>query len=184
MVENKVDVRVIAATNRNLEEMVAAGTFREDLFYQLNVIPIYLPPLRERKEDIPVLVHHFVKKFNQRLGKNLTRISPAALERLKAYDWPGNIRELENVIERAVNLAEGEELETIHIALPEGASREKRLGDLKKAIEEVEREALLKALSEGGSARKAAKILGVSHTTVINKIRRYRISGNLSGQWK
>ena len=184
MVENKVDVRVIAATNRNLEEMIASGAFREDLFYRLNVIPLYLPPLRERKEDIPVLVRHFVAKFNQRLGKNITRITRAALERLEAYDWPGNIRELENVIERAVNLAEGEELDAAHILLPEGAPRERRFNELKKAVEEVERQAVLEALVQGGSVRKAAKILGVSHTTVINKMRRYRLGGNQAGQWK
>ncbi|MGB9660500.1 MAG: sigma 54-interacting transcriptional regulator [Moorellaceae bacterium] len=175
MIENRVDVRVIAATNRNLEEMVANGSFREDLFYRLNVIPLYIPPLRERKEDVPVLVQHFVEKFTQRLGKKITHVSKAAMESLMAYDWPGNIRELENVIERAINLAEGEELQRRHIVLPGESSREHHVGRLKQVVEEVEREALLKALSQGGSVRKAAKILGISHTTVINKIKRYHI---------
>lgn len=185
MLENKVDVRVIAATNRNLEEMVADGSFREDLFYRLNVIPLYLPPLRERKEDIPALVRHFVQKFNQRLGKNIIRISDAAMERLSVYDWPGNVRELENVIERAMNLAQGEELKASHILLPEKkVTVERSHNELKRAVEEIERQALIEALNQGGSVRKAAKILGVSHTTVINKMRRYRIAGKPVGQWK
>jgi len=184
MLENKVDVRVIAATNRNLEEMVAEGSFREDLFYRLNVIPLYLPPLRERKEDIPALAWHFIQKFNQRLGKNVRSLSEAALRRLYDYDWPGNVRELENVIERAMNLAQGERIEPENIILPEKNLASKSPSGLKRAMEEIERQAVIEALNQGGSVRKAAKILGVSHTTIINKMRRYRISGKTSGQWK
>lgn len=184
MLENKVDVRVIAATSRNLEQMVAEGSFREDLFYRLNVIPLYLPPLRERKEDIPALAQHFIQKFNQRLGKNVQSLSDAALKRLYEYDWPGNVRELENVIERAMNLAHGDRIEASHIILPDNRKASRSLSDLKRAVEDVERQAIVEALNRAGSVRKAAKILGVSHTTVINKMRRYQISGKTGGQWK
>ena len=101
----QVDVRVIAATNRDLRQMVLDGTFQEDLFYRLNVIPIEMPPLRNRREDIPVLVDHFVRKHQQRTGKRIERIEDGVLEKLSAYEWPGNVRELENTIERAVVLS-------------------------------------------------------------------------------
>ena len=103
----KVDVRVIAATNRDLRQMVADGRFQEDLFYRLNVIPIELPPLRERREDIPALVEHFVRKHAQRTGRRIERIDDGVLAALQQYDWPGNVRELENTIERAVVLSTG-----------------------------------------------------------------------------
>ena len=103
----KVDVRVIAATNRDLRQMASEGQFQEDLYYRLNVIPITLPPLRERREDIPVLVEHFVHKHAQRAGKRIERIEDGVMPRLQAYDWPGNVRELENTIERAVVLSPG-----------------------------------------------------------------------------
>src|SRR5262249_42299646 len=101
----RVDVRVIAATNRDLRQMVAEGKFQEDLFYRLNVIPIELPPLRERRDDIPALVEHFVKKHAQRTGRRIERVDEEALAELQRYDWPGNVRELENTIERAVVLS-------------------------------------------------------------------------------
>src|SRR5512141_3163605 len=101
----KIDLRVIAATNRDLRQMVAEGRFQEDLFYRLNVIPIHIPPLRERRDDIPVLVEHFVRKHAQRTGRRFDRIDPGAMDRLQGYDWPGNVRELENTIERAIVLA-------------------------------------------------------------------------------
>ena len=100
----KVDVRVIVASNKNLQEAVARGTFREDLFYRIQVVPIYLPPLRERKEDIPPLVEHFIKHYSKELGKEIKGITPAAMQRLMLYSWPGNIRELKNVLERAIIL--------------------------------------------------------------------------------
>jgi DNA-binding NtrC family response regulator len=117
------------------------------------------------------------------LGKGVTSISNAAMERLKSYDWPGNVRELENAIERAVNLTSGPELEASHILLPETAARIGNRSDFKRAVAEAEREALLDALHRGGSIRKAAKILGVSHTTVINKIKRHGLSGNPTIPW-
>src|SRR4030042_3058482 len=114
-----VDVRVIAATNRDLRKMVADGPFQEDLSYRLSVIPIELPPLRERREDIPVLVEHFLRKHAQRVGRRFDGIEPAALERLAAYPWPGNVRELETAVERAVVLAAGPILDAASISMVE-----------------------------------------------------------------
>jgi DNA-binding NtrC family response regulator len=114
--ETKVDVRIVAATNRDLAEMVAAGQFREDLFHRLNVIPLRLPPLRERIEDIPALVGFFIQKYNRELGRNVQAVSPAALQRLKAHRWPGNIRQLRNAVERAMLFADGDTLELGHFS--------------------------------------------------------------------
>jgi DNA-binding NtrC family response regulator len=109
------DVRVICATNRNLREMVAQGTFREDLYYRLNVVEIHLPPLRERRDDIPILVHHFIKKCAERFNRKELRVTPSAMNALEQYHWPGNIRELENVMQRAMVLADGQTLEVSHL---------------------------------------------------------------------
>jgi two-component system response regulator AtoC len=103
----KVDVRLVTATNRDLMQEIAAGAFREDLFYRLNVVPIHIPPLRDRREDIPLLVEHFITKFNDRLKKEISAIEPEAVERLVSYNWPGNIRELENLMERTMLFCEG-----------------------------------------------------------------------------
>ena len=111
----KVDVRLVAATNRDLAAELATGGFREDLYYRLNVVPIHLPPLRERREDIPLLVGHFIAKFNDRLRKEITHIEPAAVERLVSYNWPGNIRELENVIERTMLFCEGSVIRLVNL---------------------------------------------------------------------
>ena len=111
----KVDVRLVAATNRDLAAELATGGFREDLYYRLNVVPIHLPPLRERREDIPLLVGHFITKFNDRLRKEITHIEPAAVDRLVAYNWPGNIRELENVIERTMLFCEGSVIRLVNL---------------------------------------------------------------------
>jgi len=112
----KVDVRLIVASNRNLPEMVKAGTFREDLYHRLNVVELRLPPLRERKEDLPALVGHFIQKYNREMGRAIQGVSPAALDALKAYAWPGNIRQLRNAIERAMLFADGDTLEIGHFA--------------------------------------------------------------------
>ena len=114
----KVDVRVIAATNRDLLRAVADGAFRQDLYYRLSVFPLRVPSLRERREDIPLLVHYFVGRYAARIGRKITSVAQEAMERLVAYPWPGNIRELENVIERAVILSAGPELEVAAEALP------------------------------------------------------------------
>jgi transcriptional regulator with GAF, ATPase, and Fis domain len=118
----KVDVRVIAATNRDLSRSASEGTFRQDLYYRLNVFPVQLPPLRERREDIPPLVHYFVRRFSLKIGRKITRIQRETIERLMNYSWPGNVRELENVIERAVILSPGIELEVAPGVLPEIAA--------------------------------------------------------------
>lgn len=115
-VETKVDVRILAATNRDLPEMVKTGAFREDLFHRLNVVEIRLPPLRERLEDIPALVGYFIQKYNREMGRTVTGVGPYVMDALKAYDWPGNIRQLRNAIERAMVFAEGDTLEIGHFA--------------------------------------------------------------------
>ncbi|RYD04679.1 hypothetical protein N752_15005 [Desulforamulus aquiferis] len=181
--EIAVNVRVIAATNRNLEDMIARGDFREDLYYRLNVFPIRLPALRERPEDIPFLVQHFLQKFSRHPDKSFSGISSGALRLLAKNRWTGNVRELENVVERAVNLVENGEIGTEHIILDENRlvspdleiiNCEKReIVSLKEVAELAEIEMLKQALAAYGSSRKAAKILGVSHTTVLNKIKRF-----------
>lgn len=114
--ETKVDVRILAATNRDLEEMVRAGHFREDLYHRLNVVPLRLPPLRERLEDIPALVGYFIQKYNREMGRSVQGISPAAIQHLKSFAWPGNIRQLRNAVERAMLFADGDTLEVGHFA--------------------------------------------------------------------
>jgi len=111
----KVDVRLVTATNRDLLQDIAAGSFREDLYYRLNVVPIHIPPLRERREDIPLLVEHFLAKFNERLKKQISGIDPDAVDRLVSYNWPGNIRELENVIERTMLFCEGPTIRAVDL---------------------------------------------------------------------
>ncbi|MBM7872290.1 transcriptional regulator of aroF, aroG, tyrA and aromatic amino acid transport [Clostridium pascui] len=184
--EEKVDVRIIAATNRNLEDMVVEGKFREDLYYRLNVIPIFIPPLRERSGDIPDLVTFFINKLNKKLNKKLLGVELEFIDRLIKYNWPGNIRELQNIIERAMNLCTKELLDADHliIGLPENSkiiniTTEDEVGiRLKDIVEICEKEAIIKALKKNKTCRKAAKALGVSHTTIINKINKYNIKWN------
>ncbi len=114
--ETKVDVRIVAASNRSLPAMVAAGTFREDLYHRLNVVELYLPPLRERKDDLPALVGFFIKKYNREMGRNVQGIGPQVMDKLRAYEWPGNIRQLRNAIERAMVFCDGDTLESGHFA--------------------------------------------------------------------
>ena len=175
----KTNVRFIACTNRDLEEEVKKGRFREDLYYRLNVIPIYLPPLRERREDIPLLVGHFIAKYSKRMNKPVQTISKEALEKLCAYDWPGNVRELENVIQRAVALARGQEIEEVNLGSlrrelsfdlpPEGI-------DLERELEEIEKAYILKALERTeGNITKAAKLLGITFRSLRYKIQKFGI---------
>jgi DNA-binding NtrC family response regulator len=171
-----IDVRVIATTNRPLATMVAEGKFRADLFFRLNVIPLSLPPLRERREDIPDLVNHFVRKFAPGLRSNVLRFSPELMERLLAYEWPGNVRELENFVRRALVLAPGPVigLEIVPEAGfqtndPSGEGIEPGL-----TLRELERTLLEKTLdATGGNRTRAAGMLGVSLRTVRNKIREF-----------
>jgi DNA-binding NtrC family response regulator len=174
----QVDIRVIAATNRDLPQAVKAGIFREDLFFRLNVIPITLPPLRERKEDIPLLVELFMQKYRLEVKKPGMRFTPAALEVLGEHEWPGNIRELENVIERAVVLSTGEEIQPEDLAVPTfgvfvptaGASRYQR------RLEGAEKELLLQALKEHrGDKQAAARVLGIALSTLYAKLKKYQL---------
>lgn len=177
-----VDVRVIAATNRNLEELVRQGQFREDLYYRLNVVTLQIPPLRERMEDLPCLVHHFLKKLNQRFGLAVRDLSREAWEVLASHDWPGNVRELENVLERAFNLVEGHIIEVSHLPpyLQKAGGRQKKKSSgpchLTNLLQEVEKEALLEALAKaGGNKMKAARALGISRAWLYKKMKQYGI---------
>jgi len=177
-----VDVRVIAATNRDLELAVASGTFRQDLFYRLNVFPIRTPSLRERKDDIPLLVEYLVERYARRAGKKIKHIKRKTMELFRAYDWPGNIRELQNVIERAVILSEGEMFWIDETWLqrkpdrPEGqtVARAGTLVEDKKEFVERERKAIEAALAECNGLvsgpRGAAAKLGIPHQTLASKI--------------
>jgi Nif-specific regulatory protein len=179
----KVDVRLIASTNRNLEEEVRKGTFREDLFYRIHVFPITVPPLRERKEDIPLLASHFVKRFAKKLKKPAPRLTPRVLDLLSWFDWPGNVRELENEIERAMTLAgkEGEIREDHLSAKINGSSGEVHSllgteGKLKEVTDRIEQRMVLEALQKTrGNRSQAARILGLTRQGLLNKIARYKI---------
>lgn len=181
--EEKVDVRIIAATNKNLEAMIENKLFREDLYYRLNVIPIFIPSLKERLEDIPILVQCFVAKLNQKLKRNIRGAQLEFINGLMEYDWPGNVRELQNIVERAMNLCEGEVLTARELILdiknhypdPLGAGSLKPQLPLKDLIEQWESEVIAKTLQENKSYRKTAKILGVSHTTIMNKLKKYKL---------
>jgi DNA-binding NtrC family response regulator len=175
----KIDVRVIAATNRDLRQMVAEGKFQEDLFYRLNVIPIELPPLRERRDDIPALVDHFLKKHAQRTGRRIDRIDDGVLAQLQQYDWPGNVRELENVIERAVVLATGPLITARAISvLGSAAPPSSGLPSLKlrQNIEWVEKETIRRALeSARGIKKDAAELMGISQRALSYYLAKYRL---------
>ncbi|OFW07616.1 MAG: hypothetical protein A3I61_17660 [Acidobacteria bacterium RIFCSPLOWO2_02_FULL_68_18] len=175
----RVDVRVIAATNRDLTQMVTEGRFQEDLYYRLNVIPIAIPPLRDRREDIPVLVEHFVGKHRQRTGKRIDRVDDDVLQALQRYEWPGNVRELENTIERAVVLATGPAITTASISLL-GATSAPSSGlpslRLHQNLEWVERETIRRALGQAGGVKKdAAELMGISQRALSYYLAKYRI---------
>ena len=185
----KVDVRIIAATNRNLSEMVKKGTFREDLYYRLNVILIDAPSLKERRDDIPLLAQHFLKKYNQKLHKTVQGISDDAMQILKNYDYPGNVRELENIIERTVALEVGASI------LPESLppfivtkTGERKLASayeieitdtgihLEKILEQIEKELIVKAIHHtGGIKKRAAKILGITFRSMRYRLDKYNL---------
>jgi len=168
-------LRIIAATNRDLESAIRTGAFRQDLYFRLNVVQIKLPPLRERKTDIPLLVHSFLEKFSD-AQRPIRTISEDAMRRLMAYDWPGNVRELENAIERAVALGSGP---ILHIAdLPSNLQQESDEHALRSdefvTLEELERRAILRALREtSGDKLAAARLLGIGKTTLYRKLKQY-----------
>ncbi len=189
--EIAIDVRVIAATNRDLEKQVAENTFREDLYYRLNVIPVTVPPLRDRREDLSLLVNHFVKKYVSAAGKNIARVNADSLANLAKYDWPGNVRQLENTIERAVALETGEEL---HIELPVERVRAKAAAagvggdaltitpgsvlpegmDMENYVAEIERGLLKGALAQShGVQTRAADVLRISYRSFRHLMKKY-----------
>ena len=177
----KVDVRVIAATNQDLSQALKEKRFREDLYFRLNVFPIQLPPLRERKEDIPILIDNFLADANLRLGTSITGVSRDALEPLLRYHWPGNIRELKNIVERAATMAEGEfitsKVITLSFAGPKsGLALPELPAYLGEIIEEVERQLIIGALQKtGGIQVEAAKLLGITEKNLWKKIKKHGI---------
>ncbi|MBV9787011.1 MAG: sigma-54-dependent Fis family transcriptional regulator, partial [Chloroflexi bacterium] len=176
----KVDVRVVTATNRDLEEEVRKGNFREDLFYRLNVINIHMPPLRERKEDVSLLVEHFLDKYRYSPTSTPTRISEEALNKLIAYDWPGNVRQLENEIERAVVYTQGKVITSEFLSLEPGRAVHeidiveavRSRTSLQTLLEEVERRMLSEALRQSGNDHaQAAERIGLSATAFDKKLK-------------
>jgi DNA-binding NtrC family response regulator len=170
----KVDVRAIAATNKDLSILIQSGGFRHDLYYRLNVININVPPLRERSDDIPDLANHFLRKYSNKLSKNIADISPQALEALNNYRWPGNVRELENVVERAVIICDSQTLGVEDLSIPQ-ASLVKN-NTCYSSLEEVERGHILKVLTETeGNQSRASQILGIDRKTLYLKLRKFGI---------
>jgi transcriptional regulator with GAF, ATPase, and Fis domain len=186
----KVDVRVISATNRDLVRSISQGAFRQDLYYRLNVFPIQLPPLRERREDIPPLVHYFVRRFSLKIGRKITRIQRETMERMISYNWPGNVRELENVIERAVILSRGSELEVAPDVLPEMAAaahtqaaaprpaheENRSVAPSPQSIDQVERNHILEVLMRTNwrieGADGAAALLKLNPSTLRSRMKK------------
>src|SRR5688572_29691333 len=175
----KVDLRVVAATNRDLRQMVADGRFQEDLYYRLNVIPIHIPPLRERREDIPALVEHFIAKHAQRAGKRIDTVAPGVLEMLRLADWPGNVRELENTVERAVVLSPGAAvtLDAVRILAPAPSSPAGLPSlNLRQNIDWVERETVRRALDAAAGVKKdAAETMGISQRALSYYLAKHRV---------
>jgi two-component system response regulator AtoC len=195
----KVDVRLVSATNRNLEKMIEEGTFREDLYYRLNVFPINLPPLRDRLEDLPQLAQHFCAKFSRSMGTKPAGVSGEALARLREYTWPGNVRELENIIERAMILARGGELGPNHLdfgrraaqhtpaagtpsgsmpAYDAGAAAAKDGGDdgrpLAERLLESEKKEIIAAIEKSrGNIASASRMLGINRSTLYYRLRKH-----------
>jgi len=184
----RVDVRIISATNKDLEEGVREKRFREDLFYRLNVIQIKLPPLRERREDIPLLVTHFLKKYSEELNKNISNISPDAVRTLLNYNFPGNVRELQNIIERAVALESSQELTAQHLTSYLNEQLPMKKGaidleipnegiDLEKMVEDLEKTLLLKALDKTrGIKKRAAELLHINFRSMRYRLEKYGLN--------
>jgi two-component system response regulator AtoC len=172
----KIDVRVLAATGRPMEEAVERGEFRSDLYYRLNVVRLHIPPLRERPDDIPELLTHFARQVAQRLGHPVS-VTPAALVALTQHSWPGNVRELRNAVERAAVLSAGGVLDRRDFALSDGPNAQSGATqgalDLRTQVEAVERAAIQRALeASNGNRRRAANMLGISLRTLFYKLRR------------
>ena len=176
----RVQVRVVAATNRNLEDEVKRGRFREDLYYRLNVMPVVMPSVRERQEDIPALISFYVDSYNQEFRKRIQRVAPSAMERLKTYAWPGNVRELRNAVERAMLLVEGEQLTLDHFPI-----LERRSADLSESVElpaggidleQLERSLVIQALQRSGwNQTRAATLLGLNRDQIRYRIEKFKL---------
>jgi transcriptional regulator of aroF, aroG, tyrA and aromatic amino acid transport len=185
--EIPVQARIVTATNRNLEKMVAANQFREDFYYRINVLPIHIPPLRRRIEDIPLLLNHFLFRLNSRLNKNVQMVSDKALDKLTRHNWPGNVRELKNVIERAAILAEKdlvdvncilfsfEVAKNIRGTMPRSHGRV-GIQSLKAMLDAYEKQLVREAMGRSLSVRKTAGLLNISHTTLLNKLKKHGIT--------
>jgi two-component system, NtrC family, response regulator PilR len=186
--EIEIDVRVIAATNKDLDKLVSENAFREDLYYRLNVIPVIVPPLRERREDIPLLANHFLKKYSPAAGKNIHRIGSRSLDRLQHYDWPGNVRQLENTIERSVALESGDELNA-DVPLERAKNHANGSGngngqvavpaegiDMESYVADIEKNMLLEALRKsGGVQTRAAEMLKLSYRSFRHLMKKYEL---------
>jgi transcriptional regulator with PAS, ATPase and Fis domain len=180
-----VDVRIISTTNRDLKQMAREGTFRQDLFYRLNVVDIAVPPLRKRKQDIPLLADHFLSRLSYRIGKLVSRISTSAMARLQAHEWPGNVRELENCIERAMNLAEGDTIRVRH--LPPSIACPPKFQDPSQSLKARLREFELMLINEtvaecNGNKAEAARRLGISFTTLWRRLNGEDVEGEPSAE--
>jgi DNA-binding NtrC family response regulator len=190
-----VEVRLIAATSRDLGKEIAAGRFREDLYYRLNVVPIFLPPLRERREDIPLLVEHFREKYNARLRKNVEKIEDDAIACLMAYPWPGNIRELENILERTILFAEGPRISLAELPpslrkaageTPPPAQEAAQSGPpgplkeiVKEQVQAIERDLIVRGLEvTGGNVTRTAKLLKISRKSLQMKMKEFALRGD------
>jgi transcriptional regulator with PAS, ATPase and Fis domain len=171
-----VDVRIIAATNRNLEKEIENGNFREDLYYRLNVFPIIIPPLRDRKEDIPLLVNHFLKKYNRKAGKDVGLITQDVMTKLQRYDWPGNIRELENIMERAIVTSAGEKLVLGDWLAKSDPSKTK---SKILPLEEMEKQHIIEVLEitkwKVSGENGAANILDINPQTLVSRMKKLGI---------
>ena len=171
-----VDVRIIAATNKDLTKAIKDGTFREDLFYRLNVVLIQMPPLRERKSDIPLLVQHFLEKYNARLRKEIHGISPDALDLLVRHDWPGNVRELENTMERLVVLSSGPYLEPADLVFAGTILTPAAEAAVGTSLKDLERDHIIQTLQRyDGHKSETARALGIDRKTLREKLKRYNI---------
>ncbi|MDR3543830.1 MAG: sigma 54-interacting transcriptional regulator [Desulfosporosinus sp.] len=194
--ELSVDVRIIAATHRNLEEMIQKGEFREDLYYRLNVIPLRIPPLRERSEDIPLIAQHLIRKISEKLGKSEIHLTKESMDLLMSQPWPGNVRQLENILERIINVLDSTEIkpqdfhewtDLVSTYYPiEGEAGDfkiqipvnKEWPTLKQIVGDVEKQVLRRVLATHSSSRKAGRVLGVSNTTILNKMKSYGIESD------
>ncbi len=176
-----IDVRIIAATNQNLELAISEGRFREDLFYRLNVVQIVVPPLRERRDDIPLLIQHFIEKYRKKQEKSkIRRISPEALQVLMLYHWPGNVRELENIIERTFALEGNEAIQISDLPdylIQQVPKEVPSMGTTLRSLQEIEKEAIDRTLrAVNGDKNRAAKVLKIDRTTLYRKMKRYHLS--------